>query len=211
LVVGLTVGVLAGGVATASIPDGNGVIHSCLKSGSVRIIDSANQTCKNTETILDWGQSGPPGPQGPQGPQGAIGPEGPAGPQGSAGPQGEIGPQGATGPGGPQGPQGPAGEGVTTIAGEVAGPGHPYSGTGFTSLRAAPGFYVIHVPAATFTNTPEIVVTPNSSVPVIAVSNGFTEEPVAPSNQWEFEIRFFDLEGAPADTYFNFIIAEELS
>lgn len=87
---------VAAGVAYATIPDSNGVIHGCYarSGGSLRVIDASVTNCKSTETSLDWNV------QGPQGPQGPTGPTGPAGPQGTAGPQG---------PQGPAGPQGPPG------------------------------------------------------------------------------------------------------
>lgn len=69
---------LAGGVAYATVPDGNGVIHGCYgtKDGSVRVIDpGAGQSCDSKrETALDWNQTGPQGPQGVQGPAGERGP-----------------------------------------------------------------------------------------------------------------------------------------
>ena len=66
--------VLAGGVAYASIPGPDGVIHGCRKTsdGTVRIIDSA-ASCPSGYVALNWSQSGP------QGPAGAAGPQGPAG------------------------------------------------------------------------------------------------------------------------------------
>jgi hypothetical protein len=56
-----------GGVAYASIPDANGVIHGCRKNsgGALRVIDSdAGQTCAGSETALNWSQTGPPGLSG---------------------------------------------------------------------------------------------------------------------------------------------------
>ena len=80
---GLLVALLfVGGVAAASIPDGNGVIHGCRKNtdGSLRVIDTAKtSTCPNGYTSLDWSQTGPQGPAGPAGPAGPTGPAGPAG------------------------------------------------------------------------------------------------------------------------------------
>jgi hypothetical protein len=59
------------GIAVASIPDSNGVIHGCrnLKSGALRVIDSeAGQTCDSkTEAALTWNQTGPQGPAGSPG------------------------------------------------------------------------------------------------------------------------------------------------
>ena len=76
--------VLAGGVAYATIPDSQGVIHGCYTpnpTGQLRVIDTdKGQTCKTGEQALSWNQTGP------QGPSGAQGPSGPAGPPGTAGP-----------------------------------------------------------------------------------------------------------------------------
>jgi len=66
---------VVGGVALASIPDQNGVIHACYRNsnGQLRVIDNATQTCSSGETALTWNQTGPAGLQGPVGP---TGPEG---------------------------------------------------------------------------------------------------------------------------------------
>lgn len=89
--------VVGGGIAYATIPDSNGVIHGCMNKGSgiLRVIDDAVSPCSAGETPLSWNAQGPKGDQGD------------AGPPGPAGPQGEPGPQGPTGPTGPQGPAGP--------------------------------------------------------------------------------------------------------
>lgn len=99
--------VVTAGIATASIPDTQNVIHGCYQknNGQVRVIDSATESCHPNETAIQWNQTGPQGPTGPAGPQGPKGDPGPAGPQGPTGP---AGPQGATGAPGPQGPAGPA-------------------------------------------------------------------------------------------------------
>jgi hypothetical protein len=72
---------LAGGIAYATIPDGN-LIHGCYKTenGQLRVIDSGN--CGPSETALTWsqtGEAGPPGQSGPTGSTGAAGPPGPSG------------------------------------------------------------------------------------------------------------------------------------
>jgi hypothetical protein len=87
---------LTAGIAYATIPDSNGVIHGCFgkSGGDVRVIDNTVTNCSKTESALTWNI------QGAQGPQGVQGPAGPAGPQGVPGP---------TGPQGPAGPQGPSG------------------------------------------------------------------------------------------------------
>ena len=66
LAVAVSAGVAA--VAYSAIPDGSGVIHGCYKSdhGDLRVIDPAaskkdQSTCKNDETALNWGQTGPQG------------------------------------------------------------------------------------------------------------------------------------------------------
>ena len=101
------------GVALATIPDSNGVIHGCYmkNGGTLRLVDDSSQ-CKSNETTLDWnkqGVAGPLGAQGPQGPQGPQGDKGDTGAQGPQGPDGAQGPKGDTGATGPAGPQGPAG------------------------------------------------------------------------------------------------------
>jgi hypothetical protein len=86
----------AAGVAVASIPSTNGVIHGCRSTltGAVRVIDTdAGQKCQTFgEKQLDWNQQGPQGVPGPAGP---VGPAGPTGATGSAGP---AGPPGSTTP-----------------------------------------------------------------------------------------------------------------
>jgi hypothetical protein len=87
---------VAAGVAYATIPGPDGVIHGCYarSGGSLRVIDASVTNCKSTETSLDWNVQGPQGPAGPPGSQGATGPQGP---QGADGPQGPTGPPGPTG------------------------------------------------------------------------------------------------------------------
>src|SRR3954470_19734593 len=95
---------LVGGVAYATIPDGNGVVHLCYKdTGELRVIDPAatkkdQQACKNNETALDVNQKGVQGLPGPAGPKGDTGAPGPAGPAGPAGPKGDTGAPGTSGP-----------------------------------------------------------------------------------------------------------------
>jgi hypothetical protein len=68
-------GITFGGVAVASIPDGNGVVHACYhnSNGSVRIIDSTSASCGNNESAISWSQVGPTGPTGADGADGADG------------------------------------------------------------------------------------------------------------------------------------------
>jgi hypothetical protein len=61
---------VAGGVAYATIPDSNSVIHSCYatKGGGLRVIDTgAGESCNPKESPLDWNAQGPKGDQGPAG------------------------------------------------------------------------------------------------------------------------------------------------
>jgi hypothetical protein len=72
----------AGGIAYATIPDTDGVIHGCYTKGGgiLSVIDpAAGQTCSSQQTPLSWNQQGPKGDPGPQGPQGLPGPQGPPG------------------------------------------------------------------------------------------------------------------------------------
>jgi hypothetical protein len=69
LIVGvLSITVLAG-VAWASIPGPDGVIHACYKpsDGKLFVVDSA-ASCPSGSTALNWNQTGPAGPAGPPGP-----------------------------------------------------------------------------------------------------------------------------------------------
>jgi hypothetical protein len=81
---------VAGGIAYAAIPDAGGVIHGCYKKsspnqGTLRVIDTEKgQACSNSETGINWSQTGPQGPQGIQGIPGVQGPQGPQGPSGSS-------------------------------------------------------------------------------------------------------------------------------
>jgi hypothetical protein len=65
-----------GGVAYATIPDSNGVIHGCYlnKIGTLRVIDTDTaQHCLSFETPIQWNQTGPTGAQGPAGANGVSG------------------------------------------------------------------------------------------------------------------------------------------
>jgi hypothetical protein len=67
---------LAAGVAYATIPDGQGVIHACYKAnkGDLRVVDDG--ACASGEVPLVWNQTGPQGPPGAQGPEGPAGASG---------------------------------------------------------------------------------------------------------------------------------------
>lgn len=71
---------LGAGVAWASIPGPDGVIHACYKTsaplqGDTLIIDSA-AACPSGYTSLNWNQAGPAGATGATGATGAQGPSG---------------------------------------------------------------------------------------------------------------------------------------
>jgi hypothetical protein len=60
-VVAAALAALAGGIAYASIPDSNSVIHGCyLKTGGIlRVVDTnAGQACSTVEKPLTWNQRG---------------------------------------------------------------------------------------------------------------------------------------------------------
>jgi hypothetical protein len=66
-----------GGIAWASIPGPDGVIHGCYKNsnpaqGAVIVVDHT-ASCPSGYTTLNWSQTGPTGPAGPTGPQGPAG------------------------------------------------------------------------------------------------------------------------------------------
>lgn len=80
----------AGGIAYASIPDANGVIHACYSANGtgipggtpLKIVDTG---CTNGQAEVTWGQVGPQGPQGPQGEKGDQGDTGDPGAPGAPG------------------------------------------------------------------------------------------------------------------------------
>ena len=63
------------GIALASIPGQDGMIHGCYNTtnGSLRVVDDS-ASCKTHETAIQWNQTGPQGPQGVPGPAGPPGP-----------------------------------------------------------------------------------------------------------------------------------------
>jgi hypothetical protein len=87
-------GLAIGGIAYASIPDSNGVIHACYNtganpSGALRVIDTGlNATCSKNEKSLTWNQRGPTGPAGSSGTNGTPGAKGSTGSRGPTGPNG---------------------------------------------------------------------------------------------------------------------------
>lgn len=71
LVAVVAVGLLGAGIAYASIPGPDGVVHGCYKTsnpgqGALIVVDSA-ATCPSGFAGLNWNQSGPQGPQGSPG------------------------------------------------------------------------------------------------------------------------------------------------
>jgi hypothetical protein len=71
LVVGLALGA---GIARASIPDSNGIIHACYhkNQGTLTVIDAPSQSCGQNEVAIQWNQTGPKGDPGLQGPSGVV-------------------------------------------------------------------------------------------------------------------------------------------
>lgn len=80
----------AGGIAYASIPDANGVIHACYSANGtgipggtpLKIVDAG---CTNGQAEITWGQAGPQGPAGEKGDPGDKGDKGDPGEPGAPG------------------------------------------------------------------------------------------------------------------------------
>ena len=106
ILTGVAAALVFGAVAFASIPDANGVIHTCYgkSGGTLRVIDATNTSCGGNETSLNFNQQGPAGAQGPAGPAGPQGAKGDTGATGANGAAGPVGPKGDTGAAGPAGP-----------------------------------------------------------------------------------------------------------
>jgi hypothetical protein len=72
----VVVAIAVGGIAYASIPDANGVIHGCYNTdtGALRVFGKSKdfQQCNAGEKALDWSQTGPTGATGATGPTGAV-------------------------------------------------------------------------------------------------------------------------------------------
>ena len=104
----VVLGLTAGGIAYASIPDASGMIHGCYltKNGSLRVIQSPGGACTSGEIALNWSQTGPKGATGPTGTAGTNGTNGATGPTGPTGTGGTNGTNGVTGPTGPTGSSG---------------------------------------------------------------------------------------------------------
>jgi hypothetical protein len=60
ILVVVVAGLVAAGIAYASIPDSNGVLHGCYaKSGNLRVIDTdLGAVCKKKETAVSWNTLG---------------------------------------------------------------------------------------------------------------------------------------------------------
>ena len=147
---------IAGGVAFAAIPSGDGVFTACRlnATGTIRLIDpslprsSLLSHCTSLETQISWnkgglagptGEKGPTGDKGPNGDQGARGDKGDRGDNGPPGDQGPIGDKGPVGDKGPTGDKGPAGDkGPTGDAGDK-GPTGDSGPTGQQGPQGPPG------------------------------------------------------------------------
>jgi hypothetical protein len=83
----VVVAIAVGGIAYASIPDANGVIHGCYNTdtGVLRVFGKSKdfQQCNAGEKPLDWSQTGPTGATGATGATGTTGATGPTGPTGT--------------------------------------------------------------------------------------------------------------------------------
>jgi hypothetical protein len=65
----LALAAAAGGVAWATVPGNEGVIHACYQksSGILRVLDSPRDKCTRSERPIEWNVEGPQGPPGEQG------------------------------------------------------------------------------------------------------------------------------------------------
>ncbi len=139
---------LASSLATASVPSPDGTFTGCYKAdgGSLRLIDTSTDSCRNGELQVTWNQNAPSSsiqatplfvgdPNCPAGGtefvwQGATtyacnGTPGATGPAGAQGPMGIPGPMGSAGVDGLPGLQGPAGPAGATGAQGPQGPAGP--------------------------------------------------------------------------------------
>jgi collagen triple helix repeat protein len=91
--------VLVTAAARASIPDANGVIHTCVSQakGTWRPIDFPAETCRSGESMLDFNQQGPKGDPGVNGVDGINGIDGRNGINGVNGVDGKDGQDGVSG------------------------------------------------------------------------------------------------------------------
>lgn len=134
------------GIAVAAVPT-DGVIDSCYstRTGNVRIVDPAVESCKSSEQALAWNQTGPQGIQGIQGPQGETGGRGDEGAQGFAGAAGAAGAPGPQGAKGDPGAPGAAGVSLAHHTGREDGFGTDVvqSGTEIAHLQFGAGHWVL--------------------------------------------------------------------
>jgi Collagen triple helix repeat (20 copies) len=140
LAAALAILAVGGGVALATIPGSDGVIHGCYakSGGALRVIDASVTTCKTGETSLDWSMTGPQGPAGLQGPKGDPGPQGAKGdpgPQGAKGDPGPQGPKGDPGPAGTTGTNGRDGQSVVSLPLSSGDSNCPNGGSQFTAAN----------------------------------------------------------------------------
>ena len=80
----------AGGIAYASIPDANGVIHACYSANGTGLpggtpLKIVETTCTNGQAEITWGQAGPQGARGEKGDPGDKGDKGDPGEPGAPG------------------------------------------------------------------------------------------------------------------------------
>jgi hypothetical protein len=112
-----TVALIGAGVAYATIPGSDGVIHSCYNAGSnpsgqLRVIDPASgATCAKNERALNFNQTGPKGDPGIPGTPGS---------NGTNGTNGRDGTDGANGANGTNGTNGVSGYEVVSSSGDIS-------------------------------------------------------------------------------------------
>ena len=144
--VGVALAVTAG-VSIAAVPDSRGQVTFCFKkNGTVRLIDTAAESCASNETRVTLNQVGPTGPRGATGAQGAQGPLGPRGATGATGAQGSQGIQGPTGATGPTGADGADGTNGTNGTNGADGAPGATGATGATGPQGIQGIQGIQGP-----------------------------------------------------------------
>lgn len=197
--------VLLGGAGAYAAHDAN-TIHGCHDNttGALRVAD----TCRQSETAIQWNKQGPQGPAGPTGAQGPAGPQGPQGPAGADGATGPAGPAGPAGPGGPAGPAGPAGSSSTYIANVMEWGGLVGGGDATASTRTGPGWYTVTFPINVFNCASVGSAGDNDSGTVRF--NGVVTTQHSASSPTQIDVKIVDANNEPlafGDSSFHLIVA----
>jgi hypothetical protein len=187
----LVVAVVAGSVASASIPDAGSRYTACMAKGvgTLRLIDpslpAANLLghCTSLETQITWNAAGAQGPAGPAGATGAAGADGAPGPAGPAGPPGPKGDTGAAGPAGSQGPKGDPGSWAPLLV-NVDLHGNIIGGdaTGVDHVQA--GFYIVSFSQDVDACVPQLTLGSSNSQSVGIATEGYASVSGVAGSNW---------------------------